>query len=102
MRNFSEGTFTDSVRNYLLNTHGVEYTGRFYYLQPTDFYDDGNQSNTYSLQWLENNIERPHVMMGDFNSEADFLAFVQKEIDSTRFWLKQVFTLKRTDEAGRT
>lgn len=101
MRNFSENSFTDSVRQFLAEKFGVCYTGRFYYYTPEDTYND-DMPSTYTLEWLENNIDRPLVMMGDFNTEAEFLTYVEKQITEQRFWLKQVFILKRTDAEGRT
>jgi endonuclease/exonuclease/phosphatase family metal-dependent hydrolase len=101
MKNYSENSFTDSVREFLRCKYGVEYTGRFYYYTPDEEYQDGLPA-TYTLEWLENNQDRPLVMMGDFNSEADFLTFVEDQITERRFWLKKVFILKRTDAEGRT
>lgn len=101
MRSFTENSFTDSVRKYLLDKHQVCYSGRFYYITPDDTYDDGMIPIAYSLQWLENNIDRPYVMIGDFATEAEFLNYVCSEIDKQRFWLKKVFILQRTDAEGR-
>lgn len=101
MKNFSENSFTDSVREFLRCTYEVEYTGHFYYYTPDDEYKDGEPA-VYTLEWLENNQDRPFVMMGDFNSEDNFLTYVKSEITKQRFWLKKVFILKRTDAEGRT
>jgi hypothetical protein len=97
MPNFSDNTFTDAVKAYLCNKHGFVYSGRFILRTPED-----DESTCYSLQWLENNQDRPYVVMGDFENSDDFLQYVYDDIDSGRFFLKQVFTLKRTDKEGRT
>jgi len=97
MPNFSDNTFTDAVKQYLCEKHGFVYSGEFILKTPEDEY-----STCYSLQWLENNQDRPYVVMGDFATEDDFLEYVFKDIDSGRFFLKQVFILKQTDREGRT
>lgn len=96
MPDFSENSFTQAVKDYLLEKHDVCYTGKFILITPNE-----NQRG-YSLQWLQNNQDRPYVVMGDFLDDDDFLEYVKKDIDSSRFFLKRVFILKRTDEKGRT
>lgn len=98
MPNFSDNTFTQAVKQYLVDTHGMCYNGKFIYINP----EEDEEATAYSLQWLENNQDRPYVVMGDFVNEDAFLNYVKKDIDSGRFFLKQVFILKRTDKEGRT
>lgn len=93
----TNNAFTQAVVQYLLDKHEYRYTGEFILRVP-----DGEEVFAYSLQWLENNRDRPYVVMGDFNTDDDFLTYVKKDIDSGRFFLKQVFILKRTDREGRT
>lgn len=88
-------SFTQAVKDYLLQKHGYVYTSKFIYTSPDD------ENTAYSLQWLENNQDRPYVVMGDFQTEDDFLNYVKKDIDTSRFFLKQTFILKRTDKEGR-
>lgn len=97
MPDFSVNNFTQAVKQYLEDKYQYCYNGNFIYLVP-----DGEEVTAYSLQWLENNQDRPYVVMGDFANEDAFLTYVKKDIDSGRFFLKQVFILKRTDKEGRT
>lgn len=94
---FSNNEFTTRVRNYLLERYGVVYDAQFVYTAGTDF-----NPNQYSLAWLENNQDKPMIMVGDFEDEDSFFNYVCKEIDTRRFFLKKVFVLVRTDSKGRT
>jgi hypothetical protein len=96
MSDFSENSFTKEVREYLCTAFGVEYIGKFLYTEPTE------ENDNYSLQWLENNQDRPYVMAYNCDTEEEFFLYVCGQIKEKRFWLKQVFILKRTDENGKT
>lgn len=86
-------TLECKVLEYLKTKYELEYVKEITY----------NTEDTYhELIWELNNKEYPYKMMGDFVSQDDFFNYICKQIDSSRFFLKDYFILKMETAPDKT
>lgn len=78
-------TAAEEICQYLLDKYGVIYNGLL---------EVKNEDNAFELVWDLNRHDKPFVIIGEFDSEKDFIKFVKKEIDERRLYVMEAFVMK--------